>query len=121
MPGDMIVNVKTSLMGPMAGIGDTVVWATLMYLFIGLFMPLAQAGSIMGGIGPVLCLTVVCFTIGLVLTMKSYEMGYSFIENMMESNVVSTIIMAASVLGLFMMGGLAATYVTVLTSSLCAA
>lgn len=115
MPGDMIVNVKTSLMGPLAGIGDTVVWATLMYLFIGLFMPLAQAGNVLGGIGPVLCLTVVCFAIGFVLTKKSYELGYSFVENMMESNIISVIIMAASVLGLFMMGGLAATYVTVTT------
>ena len=39
IPGEMIVNLKTGLMGPLAGIGDTIVWSTLMYLFIGLFLP----------------------------------------------------------------------------------
>lgn len=115
IPGDAIMDVKTGLMGPMAGIGDTITWITLMYLFIGLFLPLAQQGNIMGGIGPVLCLTAVAFPLGFYLTKKCYEIGYSFVEKMMSSGVFDVVIMAATILGLFMMGGLAATYVTVST------
>ena len=115
IPGEVILNLKTGLMGPLAGIGDTISWSTLMYLFIGLFLPLAQKGNPIGGIGPVVCLTVVCYAIGYFLTERSYAYGYSFAENMLKSGLVNMIITGASILGLFMMGGLAATYVTVTT------
>lgn len=115
IPGEVILNLKTGLMGPLAGIGDTISWSTLMYLFIGLFLPLAQKGNPLGGIGPVVCLTVVCFAIGYILTERTYAYGYSFAENMLKSGLVNMIIAGASILGLFMMGGLASTYVTVST------
>lgn len=115
IPGEVILNLKTGLMGPLAGIGDTISWSTLMYLFIGLFLPLAQKGNPLGGIGPIVCLTVVCFVIGYILTERSYAYGYSFAENMLKSGLVNMIIAGASILGLFMMGGLASTYVTVST------
>lgn len=115
IPGDVIMNLKTGLMGPLAGIGDTISWSTLMYLLIGLFLPLAKQGNPMGGIGPILCLTVICYGIGYFLTSKCYTFGYSFAENMLKSGLVNMIIAGASILGLFMMGGLASTYVTVST------
>lgn len=115
MPGDVILNIKTSLMGPMSGIGDTITWSTLMYLLIGLFLPLAQQGNAMGGIGPIVSFTIICFAIGYFLTSRCYTFGYSFAENMLKSGIINIVITAASVLGLFMMGGLAATYVTVTT------
>lgn len=115
MPGEVIINIKTSLMGPLSGIGDTITWSTLMYLLIGLFLPAAQSGSAMGGIGPVLCFTIICFALGFILTERCYKFGYSFAEDMLKSGVINIVITAASVLGLFMMGGLAATYVTVST------
>ena len=115
IPGEVVMNLKTGLMGPLAGIGDTISWSTLMYLFIGLFLPLAKQGNPLGGIGPVVCLTVVCFCIGYFLTSKCYTFGYSFAENMLKSGLVNMIIAGASILGLFMMGGLASTYVTVST------
>ena len=115
IPGEMIVNLKTGLMGPLAGIGDTISWSTLMYLFIGLFLPLAKQGNPLGGIGPIVLLTVICFGIGYFLTSKCYTFGYSFAENMLKSGLINMIITGASILGLFMMGGLAATYVTVST------
>ncbi len=115
IPGEMIMNLKTGLMGPLAGIGDTISWSTLMYLFIGLFLPLAQKGNPLGGIAPIVLLTIVCFGIGYFLTSKCYTFGYSFAENMLKSGLVNMIIAGASILGLFMMGGLASTYVTVQT------
>lgn len=115
IPNEVIINVKTGLMGPLAGIGDTITWSTLMYLLIGLFLPLAKQGNVLGGIGPVVCLTVIAFTIGYILTSRCYKFGYTFAENMLKSGIINIVIMAASVLGLFMMGGLASTYVTVST------
>lgn len=115
IPGEVVMNLKTGLMGPLAGIGDTISWSTLMYLFIGLFLPLAKKGNPLGGIAPIVLLTVICFGIGYFLTSKCYQYGYSFAENMLKSGLVNMIIAGASILGLFMMGGLASTYVTVST------
>ena len=112
---EAINGIRAGLMGPLAGIGDTISWSTLMYLFIGLFLPLAKQGNPLGGIGPIVLLTVICFGIGYFLTSKCYTFGYSFAENMLKSGLVNMIITGASILGLFMMGGLAATYVTVST------
>ena len=112
---EAINSLKTGLMGPLAGIGDTISWSTLMYLLIGLFLPLAKKGNPLGGIGPIVLLTVICFGIGYFLTQKCYTFGYSFAENMLKSGLVNKIIAGASILGLFMMGGLASTYVTVST------
>ncbi|MCD8167832.1 MAG: PTS system mannose/fructose/sorbose family transporter subunit IID [Clostridiales bacterium] len=113
IPGEVIMNLKTGLMGPLAGIGDTISWSTLMYLLIGLFLPLAKEGNPLGGIAPIVLFTIICFSIGYFLTTKCYTFGYSFAENMLKSGLVNMIIAAASILGLFMMGGLASTYVTV--------
>ena len=102
-------------MGPLSGLGDTISWSTLMYLFIGLFLPLAQKGNPLGGIGPFVCMIIYGFAVGYFLTSKCYTYGYSFAENMLKSGLINVIIAAASILGLFMMGGLASTYVTVST------
>lgn len=115
IPGEMIMDIKTGLMGPLSGLGDTISWSTLMYLFIGLFLPLAQKGNPLGGIGPFVCMIIYGFAVGYFLTSKCYTYGYSFAENMLKSGLINVIIAAASILGLFMMGGLASTYVTVST------
>ena len=42
--------VKTSLMGPMAGIGDSFFWGTLLTIAIGVAVSFSQQGSIIGPI-----------------------------------------------------------------------
>lgn len=44
-----ITGIKTGLMGPLAGIGDSVVWAAIMPLLIAIFIPFAAKGSAWGG------------------------------------------------------------------------
>lgn len=115
IPDEMIINLKTSLMGPLAGIGDTLSWSTIMYLLIGLFLPLASKGNWIGAFAPTFIQVVFALVIGYVMMQKAYTVGFSFATNMLKSGIFSKVIAGASVLGLFMMGGLAATYVTVST------
>ncbi|MCI8293525.1 MAG: PTS mannose transporter subunit IID [Hespellia sp.] len=115
LPGDMILNVKTGLMGPLAGLGDTITWSTLMYLLIGICLPMANAGNVLGGLLPPIILAVICFIVGYLLTNQCYKQGYKFAEDMLKSGLVDMIIAAASVLGLFMMGGLTASFVVATT------
>ncbi|MGH2162296.1 PTS system mannose/fructose/sorbose family transporter subunit IID, partial [Enterococcus faecalis] len=39
-----ITSIKTGLMGPLAAIGDSIIWAALMPLIISIFIPMAKGG-----------------------------------------------------------------------------
>ena len=49
---DAITGIKAGLMGPFAGIGDTIDWATLLPLVYILFMPMAPTGNPLGAFFP---------------------------------------------------------------------
>lgn len=50
--------VKTSLMGPMAGIGDSFFWGTLLTIAIGVAVSFSQQGSIIGPISFLLIINI---------------------------------------------------------------
>ena len=43
-----ITSIKTALMGPLAGIGDSMFWGTLLVIGIGVGASLAKEGNILG-------------------------------------------------------------------------
>ena len=53
---ESINNVKVSLMGPLAGIGDSFIWGTLRIIATGVGVSLAAQGNILGPILFLLCL-----------------------------------------------------------------
>ena len=50
IPTEAITGIKAGLMGPFAGIGDTIDWSTLRPLLIALVLPLAENGSFLAPI-----------------------------------------------------------------------
>ena len=50
IPDEAINSVKTGLMGPFAGIGDTINWATFLPILLGFFIPVAESGNWIAGI-----------------------------------------------------------------------
>lgn len=42
VPGSAITSIKTGLMGPIAGMGDGIVWAVVMPIIYGVFIPYAS-------------------------------------------------------------------------------
>jgi mannose/fructose/N-acetylgalactosamine-specific phosphotransferase system component IID len=108
---EMITGMKTGLMGSFAGIGDSLDWGTFMPIFYSLFIPLAAAGSWVGAVAPVVIVTIITVAEGLFLCNLGYKTGANSALNLLQSGFIKNIVVAASVLGLFMMGGLAMTYV----------
>ncbi|MFP3490080.1 PTS system mannose/fructose/sorbose family transporter subunit IID, partial [Staphylococcus sp. SIMBA_130] len=51
---EVITGFKTGLMGPIAGIGDTLIWGTLKPIILALASSLALSGLFIGGIVPFL-------------------------------------------------------------------
>ncbi|MCI1987302.1 MAG: PTS system mannose/fructose/sorbose family transporter subunit IID [Lactobacillus sp.] len=110
-----ITSIKTGLMGPLAGIGDSVIWSALMPIIISIFIPMANQGSAIAGIGPLLIYTLVTMYISYVLIKRSYSLGKSSITSLLQNGMIKQVIYGANVLGMMMMGALSASYVTVST------
>lgn len=108
--------IKTGLMGPLAGIGDTIDWATLQVIFLGIGMEFATRGEWIGGVIPYL-FTILTFGIGIFLTLTTYKLGKKAISNLFESGFIDKIILGTGIVGNFMMGTLGANYVKLSFSS----
>ena len=112
---DAITGIKSGLMGPFAGIGDTIDWSTLFPLVTILVLPLSQAGSIMGPILQFVIMFAITFTEGTIFSRTGFRLGTRAALNILQGHSINTFISCASVLGMFMMGGLSATMVSVTT------
>lgn len=52
IPDEVITGIKTGLMGPLAGIGDTLDWGTMQTLFTAITISFGATGSIVAPIFP---------------------------------------------------------------------
>lgn len=105
--------VKAGLMGPLAGIGDSIFWGTLRIIATGIGISLAQQGNILG---PILFLLL--FNIPNLLTryfgvMFGYKVGTNFIQRMLDSGLMDKVTFAVSILGMMVVGAMTASMVTI--------
>ena len=105
---DSINGVKVSLMGPFAGIGDSFFTGTFRIIATGLALGLCQAGNILG---PILFL--LAFNIPSVIFrwfggILGYKLGGKYISDAAESGVLQGITKACGIMGLMMVGVMAA-------------
>lgn len=110
-----ITGVKTGLMGPVAGMGDAIIWAAVMPIIFGIFLPFAADGMALGGIGPLLLYPISTIAISYILIHKGYSLGKKSIVSIMQGGAMKSIIFTANVIGLIMMGALSASYVSIST------
>jgi len=108
-----ITGIKTGLMGPLAGIGDSVIWAAVMPLLIAIFIPFAAKGSAFGGILPLVLYTGITLAVSYGLVHKGYTLGRDSIITLLQGGRIKELIYGANVLGLIMMGALSASYVKI--------
>ena len=101
-----INGIKTALMGPLAGIGDTMDWATIQVLFLSLGMSIAMEGNWIGCLMAIPCV-IVTFLIGYFFCRSTFSIGKSFVSNILSSGLMSKLMLAASIIANFMMGSLA--------------
>ncbi|MGO5353581.1 PTS system mannose/fructose/sorbose family transporter subunit IID [Faecalicoccus sp. LCP19S3_E3] len=105
--------VKTSLMGPMAGIGDSFFWGTLLTIAIGVAVSFSQQGSIIGPISFLLIINIPGFLARFYCLKTGFKFGVKFFGDAKNQQIIENITKAASILGLMVIGAMIATTVNI--------
>lgn len=113
--GAVITNLKASLMGPLAGIGDSIFHITLRIIGAGIGITFAQQGSILGAIIFMVIYGGTFIGIKYPLIVAGYTLGTTYLKDLFEKGLLASISKAASIMGLTMVGSLAASLITVQT------
>lgn len=114
IPDEAISGFKTGLMGPLAGIGDTLWQGTLIPILLSFTIPFGAEGNIF--MGPVLFFGLhlgIMLLVAYKLWMVGYERGREGILNIMESGLLDRVMTGARALGGVVIGALAAQFVQV--------
>lgn len=110
---DLINSVKSGMMGPFAGIGDTLNYATIKPVLTAFFMGFAQQGLIWAPIVYDVLLYVILVGEGWFMYNNGYKLGTKSATSILKNNSIQKIMTFFSVLGLFVMGVMAAENVSV--------
>lgn len=98
--------IKTSLMGPLAGIGDSIFWGVWRVICAGIGIGMAQAGNIFAPLVFLLLFNIPTNLVRYYGTFLGYKLGGEYIEKLYSGGLINVLTKAASILGLIMVGGM---------------
>lgn len=108
----MINSLKTGLMGPVAGIGDTLWQGTLIPITVSFGISFGATGNL---IGPLFYATVmpgIMLFLAYNLWMKGYLLGREGVQKLLAGNMLQKVMSTAQTMGGIVLGGLAASFVS---------
>jgi PTS system mannose-specific IID component len=111
---ETINGLKTGLMGPLAGIGDTLWQGTLIPILLSFTIGFASKGNIL--MGPVLFAVLhlaIIWGIGYWSWMQGYNLGKEGIAKVLQGALLPTVMTFAQSMGPIVIGALSATFVKV--------
>lgn len=112
---EAVTSIKTALMGPLSGIGDSFFWGTFRVIAAGIGTSLAAEGSILGAILFLLIFNIPHYLVRWQGLFLGYVGGMNFIEKAQESGAIERLTGAARILGLTVVGAMIATMVSLTT------
>jgi fructoselysine and glucoselysine-specific PTS system IID component len=112
---DSINAVKLGLMGPLAGVFDSLFWGTLKVIAAGVGTSLALKGSIMGPVLFILLFNIPHLVLRYNLTFIGYNAGTKFLQRLAQNNIMDRLKDGAAILGLMVVGAMPATLMNVHT------
>jgi len=114
---DAINGVKTGLMGPFAGIGDTLWQGTLTPILLAFGISLGAQGNLVGPIIYTILMFGIMFPVAYICWMKGYELGKDGIAKILGGNQMQMIITGASAMGAIVLGAMSSSFVSVTCKS----
>lgn len=113
MDGTAIDNVKASLMGPLAGLGDSFFWGTLRLIATGIGTSLALQDNILGPILFLLVFNVPHILVRWLFTRWGYVLGTGVLHRVQKSGMMESLTYGASIIGLMVVGAMAASMINI--------
>ncbi|WLT05956.1 PTS system mannose/fructose/sorbose family transporter subunit IID [Gilliamella apis] len=107
VPEELPVNIKATLMGPLAGIGDSLIQGIIVPILLSIAMGMASGGNAIGPIFYILSYGILGPLISYLSFHYGYKLGVNAIDNIIGDNV-KRITDAFNILGIMVVGGLAA-------------
>jgi mannose/fructose/sorbose-specific phosphotransferase system IID component len=111
---ESIQAVKGGLMGPLAGIGDSLFFSTLRPIIAGLAVSLALNGNYFAPLLFIIGINIIHFWVQWQGVFSGYKLADKFLEKM-EGMQIQKWMEAAAILGLMVLGALVATWLNVQT------
>ena len=108
---DAITSIKTGLMGPASGIGDTLIQGVIVPLLLAMCIDFSADGNIAGPVLYCLVITGIILVISYFGFMMGYRKGSDALMDMLESGVINKVISGAGIMGCAVLGALVAKYV----------
>ncbi len=112
---ESINSIKLGLMGPLAGVFDSLFWGTFKVIAAGVGASLAIKGNIAGPILFLLIFNVPHLLLRYNLTFIGYNSGTKFLRNLAKNNIMDKLTTGASILGLMVIGAMPATLISITT------
>ncbi|HHH82813.1 MAG TPA: PTS system mannose/fructose/sorbose family transporter subunit IID [Chloroflexi bacterium] len=106
--------LKVGLMGPLAGVGDTIVWALYNSIIMSIGSVMALQGNIMGPIMVILLVLIPYFAVRYWQFFWAYRQGSNLIAQL-GSGMIARITELATIVGLIVIGGFAPSIVRLTT------
>lgn len=102
--GEAISSIKTALMGPLSGIGDSVFVGCLRVIAVGIGISLAQNGNMFGPIVYFLMYNIPAFIVRYFGAHFGYNIGFKYLQRMQANGMMDKLLAAASILGVMVIG-----------------
>ena len=112
LDNDAITSIKTGLMGPLSGIGDTLIQGVILPLLIAFAVDFAKGGNWVIPLVFSLVMAIIVFGISRFGFLLGYRKGSDAILSMLENGVIKSLISAASIMGCMVLGALVVNFVT---------
>lgn len=112
IPDEAFVSIKSGLMGPCAGIGDTLSQVVLLPVLSVIFINLATGGATWAPIAYTALFVVIFYGVGYWLLNLGYKSGGEAVLKLMESGLFDKVVKVAEILGCAVMGALVCSYVS---------
>lgn len=107
-----ISSVKVALMGPFAGIGDSLFLGALKVITMGVGISIAMTGNILGAIIHVVLFNALAHIVRYYGTFASFSLGESFMSKASNSDLMGKLTKGASIVGLMTVGAMSVTMVS---------
>ncbi|MCC6618198.1 MAG: PTS system mannose/fructose/sorbose family transporter subunit IID [Chloroflexi bacterium] len=110
---DGINSVKSGLMGPLAGVGDTITQGTIIPILLSIGIGMAQAGNILGPILYFVLMMIIMTGLTYFMFIQGYTRGRTGVTEILRSGLMDRVITGAGVLGNIVLGALTAQFVAI--------